>query len=334
MRKDFLHVCLVVLAFGLFSAGIESLTSLGKISVSDSKWRWIRKLSFPDTAQTYDYVFAGSSHIWQAVKPRNIETELGVKAINIGRNWDGKDADFYSLKNLLQNNHVKNVVLELYAEEAVGPHEYFPYIVDAEDLGGDIAQEGRKISLIDVLTLSSAFKHFINQSFQATADLVVRAPTAIINHLLGRLDCSTEACQKNDGSAGFYFDDPNLRQEPAFYEKWKDQRFELHFHEGRILEGSRAAFYVRKIKGLTDKYGAKLQFLYVPSYMGSPPGKNVVAFYRQFGPVLVPRLEPLYKIEYWTNSTHLFHEGSEVFTQNVIELLKHGPAASAYAGQL
>jgi len=94
--------------------------------------------------------------------------------------------------------------------------------------------------------------------------------------------------------------------------------------------GSRQDLYLRSLKALTDANGTQLIFLQVPSLWRPPASLERYAYYRQFGPVLIPDLRVVYRLSHYADPSHLFGEGRRVFNRHLADLLREGPTASPY----
>jgi hypothetical protein len=94
--------------------------------------------------------------------------------------------------------------------------------------------------------------------------------------------------------------------------------------------GSRQHRYLEYLREVTERHGARLGFLLVPNFRESLPSAERVAFYRRFGEVLIPDLEPLYRLENYADPLHFYGAGATLFTEEVARLLREGPSASPY----
>lgn len=331
MKNTTLKIILLLLGFCLVSLLLSEFSSETKLRVSDERWQWIRYKIFRTPHQTVDYVVIGSSLSWCAIKPSLISSEIpGTKIWNLGRNWQGRDADYFIIEHLLQRHRVRNLLVEFCTGEPKSPHAYVPYIILPHDAWGKFIDDFNQLKPSDILKYSQFFKEVLVKNVTSLGEVTVRPCL----QLFQRKNFPPDLIIKYDLSQGFYHVDSEIIQDPAFFEKFKNQPE----HQPRLRPDTDfpgnpyARFYFEKIKELASRYNVRLYFVFVPIFNVDLPDRSTYRYLSQIGDVLIPNIHGLYKMSYWRNDGHLFQKGSEVYTYRLIELLKKGKEASPHFG--
>lgn len=293
--------------------------------VTDPKWRWVED-QIKGPSENLDYVAIGSSHIWCGLKPSVLKKGLGQseKILNFGRNWGGRDADFFIIRSLLERKKVKNLLIEFDHSEPSSAHFFSQFMIRAEDLLFEIQYWFKDFKLHEMLSYSESFKFNLATLFKLTGSVAVRPVFRPLMHLFSNLSCQDAACRKNDATDGFCTNDPELKQHPSFTKDSTpfDSRRSLRPNGSPFALESRGNYYLKRIEDAARKSGTRLNFVFLPSYNTELPNPTVLRRFAKSGQVLVPDLTAFQDKSYWYDTSHLYHVGSEIFsTQIAAQLL-------------
>jgi hypothetical protein len=138
MKKIVATILYLLLFVGISAAALGLSAARDRYDVGDAwgKVEWVgEQIAKPSRA--YDYVFIGSSHIWNAIDAPRVSRELSDLpdgAVNLGMNWFGRDRDWIFARDFLRRHRVKNLVIECSWEEASNSHDYFKYLATPLDV--------------------------------------------------------------------------------------------------------------------------------------------------------------------------------------------------------
>jgi len=329
--KSIIFICLL----SLISIGVLNFDAF-KFCVEDRKWQWIRKKIFNSERESIDIAIVGSSYSWCAIRPSTITKGLdGLNAFNFGRNWHGRDVDYFIIKYLVKKHKVNRILLEFRDIENQEPHQYTKYLIGPKDAVSEICFNLRVLSYTDVITYSQKFKRTITYTVELLGNLSVRPLLQSATTLLGNSE-SGEIDGIESGQ-GFYVHGDTHGQEKSFAKMYRNKEAQeitlekSKCNRNNYLVGSRSDYYLKKIKSICEINDTRLSFVYVPTFIKAYlPAREKVAYYKTLGEVLLPNVKGLFKVCYWRDKNHMFKEGSSKFTKELIFLMKYGPAASPY----
>lgn len=329
-----LKILILILVLCLASVVLSHWTGWNGLDVTDSKWRWIHDKIYAEPRQTIDYVFVGSSRTWCAVRSRQIEHEFeNVKVWNFGRHWTGRDIDYLIIKALLEHHDVKHIFVEMIGQEGFVPHPYTKYIISMEDVRDEAVFHFKSLNLKDVVTYSEFFKERVEHIANYAAELSVRYYRAGIMNLWVKVMPGADIrndLTRTEESGGFYIDDAQSTQKKTFVENFgRFQPFYPIWKGPHIIPpGSYPEYYLKKIDEICQRHDTDLSFAFISDFVSVLPNDQMFYHFSQWGPIYIPTLRNIYKVEYWRDKNHLYQKGSVVFTAEIISLLKNGVRSS------
>lgn len=328
VNNTFKTITLVLALCLLFSLGHQFLAT-PELQVSDPKWQWMNHKIFSSGNRQADYVFVGSSYIWCAVNSNMVKQSMNAKnAWNFGRNWNGREVDYVIIKNLLEHQKVKHLIVQFTEYRFQEEHPYARHLISLPDAVHELLALPKTAGIIDTLTYSEAFRTNLNTVVSYFSGLSVRMPL----NMMTENKHSVQTIEANDRTNGFFYKHDKIRQDPKFLRKYKKRpKWKPRPVKHKQLPNySRATFFEEKIKKLCDKYETKLSFLFVPGYYSHLPSRAVYNHFNRFGDVLLPDIGPVTGLENWRDHHHLNQKGAAKFTGELITLLKNGKASSPY----
>ena len=322
MKNKTLKTFLAVVVLSLVSILICQFSARPLWNVSDVRWLWLKTRIF-SPRQTLDYAVIGSSLPWRGLNPNVISEEMnGASAWNLARPWNGRDADYFILKELLERHDVKNVLSYLLDVEEEKVHPCAAHVISPSEALAETAFLIKNTRIAD----KKKVKERIDIITGYLANLSVRACLRIFRgkELLDPVYKNT-----SDRANGYNVHD--VTRNPASVEELSAATWQVRVGTGKPLPaGSRAGFYLDRIRRLCAEHNVRLYFVNIPVYKFPLPGKNTVEYFGRLGEVLLPDIRALKNKEYWFNPTHLNEEGGNVFTRKLVILLKEGKEASPY----
>ena len=297
-----------------------------QLRTSEPKWQWIRAKIFNEERQRLDYVIIGSSMARSAIKPQQLSEELGEKKIwNFAINWFGRDADYIIAKNLLEHHEVEHLLVEMREYPSNNSNHYVKYVVTPEEVWDEVLFFARHVR-------SKAMMYQLKAMIDEIADLFVRFSRLGIQKMLGGFQVNHEQLATYNDTGGYFTYDSIRKQKPDFFRDYKDAvtGFPVKKGNASVFHNSREEMYLLKMKQLTEQHDVKLSFVYLPTYLSKLPSEEQFDYFSGMGDIYLPNLEKLYKIHYWFDNVHLYHEGSIVYTEQLGALLKEGKHASPH----
>lgn len=324
MKNKTLKTFAAILVLALVSIVICQFSTASRWKVSDKRWAWIKSRVF-SPRQEVDYAIIGSSFAWCAIHPVIISKKMdGASAWNLGRNWDGRDADYFIVKELLAHHHVKNLLLQFYDEERERLHPFALYLISPADALAEAVYYLKHTPITD----KEKVKERINTILGYFANLSVRAYRQVLS---GEQELGSYYKKTSDELNGFYIEDGSAKQQTAKFAELAGKRWVYHAEDKECLpSGSRSGFYLERIRRLCDEYQVNLYFVVIPLYLHPLPGKKTVDYFSRLGEVLIPDIRAVDDMRFWRNPTHLFKAGSRLFTRELIYLLQRGKEASPF----
>lgn len=332
-------IIFLVIFLAAVSVGVCHFAEIRRLDLPDAKWTWIQYLLHELPPTEVDYVFIGSSRTWCAVRPRQMEAAMpGARVWNLGRHWSGRDIDYLLLEQLLARHRVGRVFIEIIGQEKFAPHPYAKYLVTP----GNALAEGRyhlsQLKAADYLTCSPRGKEVIKHLLSYAAELSVRWYRSLMAacwrgvHEPRSRAADIAVHQKN---GGFFARDAVVSPRPEFVARYG--RFQPHFpvSKGPFLlpPDSFPDYYLRRMKAVADRHESGLSFVFISDFAAVLPHDQAYRRYREWGDVYFPDLRRLYRSELWRDKNHLYGPGAVALTDEIIRLLKEGPAGSVDYGR-
>jgi len=324
MNNKTIKTLLALMVLSLFSIIICQFSSDTRWNVTNKRWRWIKKTVF-SPRRDIDYAIIGSSYAWCAINPNVLSKRMNNAAVlNLSRNWDGRDADYFIIKELIKHHNVRNIILQFHDEELERVHPYTDYLITPEDAFTEMVFYIKNTPLIN----KEKIKERINTIINYFANLSIRAYQQIFR--------KNEALphhykKSSDLLKGFYILDSRAKQQTAKFKKLKGKTWNfVPAKKETAPDGTRADFYLDKIWKLCEKHKVNLYFVFIPHYLFPLPSKSTVNYFIRMGEVLIPDIRFVDEMKYWRNPTHLYQLGSRRYTRQLVHLLKQGKKASPF----
>ncbi len=332
-------VILMLIFLGAVSTAACQWPGLRRLNLPDAKWLWIQHSLHDRPATEIDYAFIGSSRTWCAVRSRQIEAAFpGTTVWNLGRHWIGRDIDYLLLEQLLARHRVRHVFIEIIGQEKFSPHQYAKYIIGPSTAAEEALYHLSSLGARDHLTYSSALKERLTHILGYAAELSVRLYRTTLEALWNAVFADpllAEEIAAHEESGGFFVRDAEVRPREAFVAQYG--RFQPFFPVAKgpfmLPPGTYPDYYLQKIAGLADRHGTRLSFIYISDFAAVLPHDQMYRRYRGWGEVYFPDLRRLYRSELWRDKNHLYGQGSEVMTEEIIRLQREGPASSEESRQ-
>ncbi len=239
-----------------------------------------------------DIAFIGSSRTENSINERLLEYYIPeYRTLNFAYCRYGRNLHYMLIKILIEEKHLKAVVLEVRQEENPYSHPVGANFMENEDL-------------------ITSYPFFNKDWFADYA-------TAFSF----RLQLVQEAIWGNQGQLtldtneyGFYpnYTVPNLSEiekegaerQNVGEDSWK-----------RKMENTYPLHYLKKIAKLCEEYNVQLIFLYLPGY-GVPQKEPTLAdFYKEHGQLIIPPDSILQNIENWADPNHFNPDGSVLMSR-------------------
>lgn len=321
---------------GLCALSLIWVTISGSIrlDMKDAKWQWIQSKIYDTPRQTIDYVFVGSSRTWCAVRSQQLEDGLNVDQVwNFGRHWTGRDMDYVIIRALLQRHDVKQLMIETIGQEKYTPHIYAKYVMLPDDMWSEAWYHLNGLTWRDILGYSDPLKQRLKHVFGYVAELSVRAFRIPWVRWIYRLSSDAELeseIKANDQTGGFYVNDQHLNQRVDFKEKFANFQPMYPVWKSKVLlpRDSFADFYLQRIAETSQAHGTQVNFVFISDYASVLLSDQMFRRLREFGPVYVPNLADIYRMEYWRDQNHLYQNGAVEMTRQMEVLIRNGPLSS------
>jgi len=322
VKNKTLKTFLAIAALSLVSVLVCQFSARPLWDVSDARWIWMKTRIF-SPRQTLDYAVVGSSLPWRGIDPNVISEEMnGASAWNLARPWNGREADYFILKELLKRHDVKNVLTYFLDDEEEKIHPYAAHVISPSEAFAETAFYFENTRITEKEKVKERIK-IITGYF---ANLSVRAYLRIFR---GKESLDPVYRRTSDRANGYHVFD--TKPDPIYIEEIAGATWRIRPGTGKPLPAdSRAGFYLSLIGRLCAEYGANLYFVNIPIYKHPLPGPIKVMEIGRLGEVLLPDIRALKNKEYWFNLTHLNLAGGDLFTRNLVHLLKEGKEASPH----
>lgn len=252
-----------------------------------------------------DVAFIGSSRTWHAVMDSMIEKKWSetqkdsLHFLNLGYCRFGRNFHYELIKDLLEREKVKVIVLEITSEEDHYSHIDFGYIADAEDL-----------FLAPILFNKDYLRDLFNGfrvRFEWFRSLVLNGNKVTIKNFdsFGYAHASSVLDEKKSGEllAGIT----------------QNEKLKTGFQEFFYLNYPRQ--YLKKIRELTLDNHVQLFFLYLPQFNST----NQNLYYKNdFGDekkIIFPP-DAIYRNRaFWVDEAHLNDRGARLFSEKIVDEL-------------
>jgi len=268
-----------------------------------------------------DLLILGSSHAYRSYDPKVIGEALHIenRVFNLGSAAQSPLISYYILKEILEKQRPKKVVMDLY------------YLV----FTNDNQLRNRRYNL-NQMQASLAKKEFFRNGFSTEEKVILTAFPALvykdylkpkINKLLGRPHLLKK--KGNYQGAGFVSNPDTLSMEKLKYQN----QFEYYQTETTAMTDSNLE-YLKKIKLLCDKENIPLVFISAPMpEISVNKIKNYRAFYHIFSELAtewnapyidynINRIENLSDEYHYYDDDHLNAPGAKIFSATVVEYLE------------
>lgn len=295
-----------------------SLGVLGSLSYLDffnrfilleSKWQWMDQKIHLEKNQNYDMAFIGSSFIWCNVETQQLATDLGIKTINLGRKWRGRDADYVVFQHLVENHNVKSVVFELVSHERDVPHQAYRFITRPLDAFDELYLA--KPSFTSLKTSLESFLEILAYSSLKPVWSLLVAPK------MGNL-CTSPDCLANNKNTGVYIYSNDEQRDTAMLQDFTRTPHSQHESVMTLNPTVRSDYFLKKIKTLAEIKNIKVYFLITPFLGYERVDEKLIQHYSQFGtPIdLLSKIQHLTQdSKYWFDPYHLYNDGRAEFSR-------------------
>ncbi len=301
------------------------------------KFRWIQRemtqdrgiptiFTPPSNGADYDYVFSGSSHIWNNIDAAMAGREIGGSersVVSLGSYLYGRDLHAMIALDFLRRNRVRNLVIECWDKEYDRVHNHYSHLCTPVD----VFQHARYQSLFasDGWNFQGDFKQPLSFSFECFAMIGVRGYTLPI--ALGtnshwdqreRMEIYDQyrgswPMEDVQASAAFLRDNTIFTDPPVPVE---DDQY------GDSPQRDRTVWH-HELSRLTDychQHGVRVIFVFAPSRENAVPSEAYLDYLRSLGGEIIsfPRhlmIDPAY----WRDRGHLNKEGCRLMTEYFIE---------------
>lgn len=305
-------------------------------NMADAKYLWMRKKIFSPEKHKFDYVVIGSSHLWCAVKPKLIEKSIpGSSALNLGRNWHGRDMDYIMAKYMLERHNIKYIIIETSAPEGNGSHEYAKYFKSLSDLRDEITIRYSIMSGSNAFRISghTSRAEILKSTMDVIVSVVMSGPAKLFQSLF--IDYENKFghdIKENENTGGFYIADSALTASTKLDPQSEKISDFQKADPNMPLKSTLSDLYLKKLKKIADQHGTKLIFIHLPIPFHDPRLLNDEYFnyYRKMGDVFIPDFNRLHKVVYMADGAHFFGPGADAVTEEIIDLLKNGSQSSKY----
>jgi hypothetical protein len=246
----------------------------------------------------YDLIILGSSRTYTAFNPQIIDTSLSIKSYNMGTSAQDIAESYYSLKEVLEYQKPKHVVLELYLATADDVHDYYQIFSNASffnssknkfDLVVDgYGEKGINNYLIPILK----FNNYIKQD------------------LVSVFSKKKEKKKSDKWIRGFLYDTTTVTKSQVKKYKAIENFENTSFNEARFNK------YFEKINELAKAKNIKLIFIrtpYPPSRIGLTKKDDEGDYYKTFSD---KNHIPYYDLNYYLNINYLDSDFSDYHHAN------------------
>ena len=306
-----------------------------------NRWLWIRSEIVKQPRRTIDYAFTGSSKMLSAIRPERISDRYpGRTAYNFAHFGWAHDADYFVARPLLERHDVGTLVIELPLSLPDEPHSETVHLIGHAELSGELCAAIQELSPADVLAYDAALKERISRISRYVATTLFSLPRHVVERIYA---WGTGSSWEYQSSLGRW------EQHRGFalaleYRTTPPEGFRKRQAEGgsalpsrpprdsarQPVPGPRSEFYLRRLQELANEHGTRLVFLHIPAWKKRLPNRAQHRFYSQFGDVIIPDLAKLQVPEYYVDPLHLDREGTNVFTDDVAQLLEEGSEGTTY----
>lgn len=319
----FVFKCLVFTALVLpviyFTGNKYSQASTENKINSYNESRWEEFYSQPKNS--IDMVFLGSSHSYCTFDPLIVDKGLGTNSYQLGMPLQHLDSTYYTLREVLNYQKPRDVVLEVYWDMLDDDFEltqagYLFQVMKNKDLEKEYIKE--------VFPLSEKVKYSIN-IFRYQADYFAYRNTRLKEKIENKTGVYTPAAEKQTGiekyrSKGYTYCDYNML--PDEYDKTN----QFKNTDGKQWEASSVQLkYLNKIIELCENENIRLTFVTAPvanvsldfienyndihDFIQKIADENNIK-YLDYN--VVNKNEGLFKNENFRDDAHLNHSGVEI----------------------
>lgn len=291
--------------------------------------RWEEFYSLPENS--VDMVFLGSSHSYCTFDPLIIDEGLGTNSYQLGMPLQHLDTTYYTLKEVLNYQQPKDVVLEVYWDMLDDDFEvtqagYLFQVLKNKDLEEEYIK--------DVFPLSEKIKYNVN-IFRYQADYFAYRNTKLKEKIENKYGVFTPAAAKQEGieeyrSRGYTYCNYNMLPDEF------DKTNQFKNFDGKDWAASSAQVkYLNNIIKLCDEKDIRLTFVTAPvanvsldyiknydvihNYVQKIADDNGIK-YLDYN--IVNQDKTLFSIENFRDDAHLNHTGVEVADKYFIEWYK------------
>lgn len=294
-----------------------------------NKSRWEEFYSLPENS--VDMVFLGSSHSYCTFDPLIVDKGLGTSSYQLGMPLQHLDSTYYTLKEVLNYQQPKDVVLEVYWDMLDDDFEvtqagYLFQVLQNKELEEEYIKE--------VFPLSEKVKYNVN-IFRYQADYYAYRNTKLKERLENRYGVFTPAKAKQEGvekyrSRGYTYCNYNMLPDEF------DKTNQFKNLDGKEWEASSAQIkYLNNIIKLCNEKGIRLTFVTAPvanisldyiknydiihNFVQKIADDNDIK-YLDYN--IVNKDKSLFATENFRDDAHLNHSGVEVADQYFIKWYK------------
>lgn len=242
-----------------------------------------------------DIAFIGTSHTMNAVNDsllsNIIPKDKKMQIANLGFCWQGYNAEYVILKDLLQSKHPQKVIIEIREWTENDNHLIFPYLADAEDIAGQpYLSKASCISNLYTAALAR-WEYFrfgynkinVNDSLKTSFGFIPNGDTLSLSGAENQILFQ----EKRFGIGGTH-----LNNDVKEFDK----------------------FYLNKMIELCNAHHAAIYFLYLPAYGDIRSQPIDKSFFENY-PILIPDQKIFNTRTYWGNTNHLNDDGATKLTE-------------------
>lgn len=325
MENKTLKAVTMVALIALVSVLVSQFFPIAPWEIDDGKWEWIKGKIFSRPRKTVDYAIVGSSYAWCDIHPGVISENFPAALVwNLGKNWDGREIDYFIIKRLLKHHDVKNILLQFHDAEVERVHPNAASVMAPAEALAEMVFYLRHTKITDGGNIRKRLNTILSYiaQFSVRTFLHFCRPASVLQ---------PELKKRIDLLGGFYQEYAGFEPKRADQALMKSQRWQLAMGSRKSFPAnSRAAFYLDKIHRLCLAQRVNLYFVFVPHYGAPLPSQSTFHYLNRKGVVLIPDLQPVMGRENWLDRRHLFRQGAIRYTRELVKLLKNGKESSPY----
>lgn len=310
MAKFFLKAAIFLVLFIACNMAIGRLLDRVVVKNMDEKLFW----TLSQKGQVFDYVFIGTSRVWDMMDPQIIEKVLGGRAINLACESSGFDENLFVLRKLVASNTIKTLFVQvdpfnITLAPSLKYHLLMPYVNDpaAQDIIFDNFLRDNIHPIRLFFWRQFPFLKYMEFNYHYCSYLQV---------FLGRKINNFDATQ------GYRFIEDDTLQEGFAFEK------------RNLVLDSFSVKYLHRLATFAREHGIRLVFYTAPILMlpemkprleGMTDVIARIAKQENVTYINMMELKDVQQEQFWLDISHLKQSGSAIASKSMAESLKSIP---------